>query len=102
MTQTTQPPTDDAEKVRLERARKRVEAIRGFYVHLMIYLTVNAALVLIDVLDGDGWWFDWIAIPWGIGLAAHAITVFSDRFFGGEWEQRKIDKLLHQDDSRHR
>ena len=100
MTQTTQQPTDDTEKVRLERARKRVEAIRGFYVHLMIYLAVNGALALIDVLDGDGWWFDWIAIPWGIGLAAHAIAVFSDRVFGAEWEQRKIDKLLRQDDWR--
>ncbi len=101
MTQTTQPPSYDDEKARLQRARKRAEAIRGFYVHLMIYLTVNAALVLIDALDGDGWWFDWIAVPWGIGLAAHAIAVFSDRFLGAEWEQRKIDKLLRQDETRH-
>jgi 2TM domain len=42
-----------------------------------------------------GWWFDWIAIPWGIFLVGHAVAVFAGRrFFGPEWEQRKVDKYF--------
>ncbi len=102
MTQATQEPLSDDEKA-LRRAHKRAGDIRGFYLHLIIYLVANAGLFLIDVLDGDGWWFDWIAVPWGIFLAGHAIVVFvGRRFFGAEWEQRKVDKYLHQDDTRRR
>ncbi len=100
MTQTTQEPSYDEGKT-LRRAHRRAGDIRGFYLHLIIYLIANAGLVLIDVLDGDGWWFDWIAVPWGIFLVGHAIVVFvGGRFFGSEWEQRKVDKYLHQDDTR--
>lgn len=97
MTQTTDR-SDYDERVKL--ARKRVEDIRGFYVHLMIYLTINAGLLLLDAVLGDGWWFYWVAIPWGIGLAAHAVAVFSDRIFGAEWEARKVDKILRREEAR--
>jgi fatty acid desaturase len=92
MTQITEQAPYDQE--RRDLARKRVESIRGFYVHLMIYLTVNGGLLLLDAILGDGWWFYWIAVPWGIGLAANAVAVFSDRLFGPEWEARQVDKIL--------
>ncbi len=100
MTQTTQESSDAEEKT-LRRAHKQAADIRGFYLHLIIYLIANAGLVLIDVFDGDGWWFDWIAVPWGIFLVGHAIVVFvGGRFFGAKWEQRKVDKYLRQDGTR--
>jgi hypothetical protein len=44
------------------------------------------------------WWFDWIAIPWGIFPVGHAVAVCAGRrFLGAEWEQRKVDKYLRQD-----
>ena len=93
MTQTTPSPADSA----LERARKRVEDLRGFYTHLMVYLVVNGGLVLLDLALGDEWWFYWVAIPWGIGLAAHGVSIFAGRFFDSDWEQRKIESYLHED-----
>lgn len=86
---------------RYERARKRVEAIKGFYIHLLIYLFVNAGLLLINVLTSPGsWWFYWPLLGWGIGLAVHAIGVFGvGNWFSKEWEEREIRKILEKEES---
>lgn len=50
------------EQTRYEEAKKRVEAIRGFYLHLVSYLVVNAALVIINLLtDPEYLWFVWLS-----------------------------------------
>ena len=51
----TTPTTD----IRYQQARKRVEEIKGFYTHLVIYLVVNAFLFAIDLIGGGNWWFYW-------------------------------------------
>jgi hypothetical protein len=49
----------------------------------------------VDVLSGRGWWFYWVVLSWGIGLAIHAYIAFIDnRYFGSTWEERKIGELL--------
>jgi hypothetical protein len=89
---------DDTE--RFERARRRVEAIKGFYLHLSIYLIVIGALVAIDlVTSSDAFWFYWPALGWGIGIAIHAVVVFIGGPFGADWEQRKIRKLMERSDA---
>ncbi len=104
MTQTTEqsPYADQEETARVQRAHKRADDIRGLYVHVMIYLVVNAGLFVIDAVSGDGWWFYWPLLGWGIGLGAHAVAVFSDRFLGAEWEERKVEQILHRGDARRR
>ncbi len=83
------------ENDRYEAARKRVKQIKEFYSHLASYVVVIGALALIDVLDGRFDWFWWAAIPWGIGLAIHAFTVWGENgIFGQEWEERKMRELL--------
>lgn len=77
--------------------RQRVQEIRGFYTHLIIYAVVNAGLAVINALTGPPWWVLWPVIGWGIGLLIHATTVFLvNRIFGPEWEQKKIDQLAHR------
>ncbi len=79
------------------KARERVEEIRGFYIHLAIYLLVNAALFIIDVFTGEGWFFMWVLFGWGIGVAAHAVTLFfSGSRFAAEWEERKIESYVRE------
>lgn len=99
MAQPTLPVEFDDANVR--RARKRAEDVRGFYVHALVYLSINAGLVVLDAVTGGGWWFYWVAIPWGIGLATHAVAVLADRVFGEEWEQRKVAAYLRREDERH-
>lgn len=96
------PRTTPTEQERYARARRRVQAIKGFYSHLTAYVLVNLLLFGIDMLDGGGdTWFYWPLMGWGIGLAAHWSTVFGpQRRFSADWEERKIRELMEQDQHR--
>ncbi len=90
----------DQEQQRYERARKRVEALKGFYIHATVFLLVNIGLFIINALTGGPWWFFWPLIGWGIGLGAHALGVFG---FGGggpwgqDWEERKTREFMDEE-----
>jgi asparagine N-glycosylation enzyme membrane subunit Stt3 len=85
---------------RYQRARQRVQAIKGFYIHLTVYMLVNAGLLLINLLSSPAaFWFYWPLLGWGIGLAAHAVAVFGVAgWLGTDWEERQISKILEQKD----
>ncbi len=38
------------EQARYEKARKRVEEIKGFYTHLLTYVLVNLALFVLNLI----------------------------------------------------
>jgi len=60
-----------------ERAKKRVEAKFGFYIHLSVYIVVNLLLVVINFSTSTQYlWFKWPLMGWGIGLFFHALSVF--------------------------
>lgn len=87
------------EEQRYQKAKERVQEIKGFYIHLMIYICVNIGLFLINFLSSPGhWWFYWPLIGWGIGVGAHAIGVFGlGSLLGEDWEERKIKEILEKD-----
>ena len=84
----------------VERARKRVKELRDFYVHAAIYVVVNVGLVLLDLAQGDGLqWAYWVIIGWGIGLAAHGVSVFIFEGRGASrWEARKLAEFTKQEE----
>jgi hypothetical protein len=85
------------EQVRYEEAKKRVSEIRDFYQHLAMYVVINIALVVVNLLSSPGYfWFVWPLLGWGIGVALHALTVFGG-FWGRAWEERKIKEILGKD-----
>jgi hypothetical protein len=76
------------------QARKRVEAKKGFFVHLIIYAVINALIFVIwfITMGGHGYpWFIWPMIGWGIGVLFNFLAVF---FFDREtdWERREVEK----------
>ncbi len=85
-----------------KRARHRVEELKGFYLHLMIYVLVNIVLFLLNVLrTPDQYWFQYSLLGWGIGLAAHAVGVFGVGWvFGRKWEESKIQQLVEREKAR--
>jgi hypothetical protein len=103
MFRTGEEPNMDQEQQRYEQARKRVQALKGFYIHATAFVLVNIALFGINVLVGGGWWFYWPLLGWGIGLGAHALGVFG---FGGsgpwgrDWEERKIREMMDKERGR--
>jgi hypothetical protein len=86
----------------IERATKRVKELRDFYVHLAIYLVVNAGLVTIDLVQGDGLqWAQWVILGCGIGLVAHAVSVFIfESRSASRWEARKIAEYTEEERQR--
>lgn len=85
-------------------AHKRVKEIKGFYLHLLVYLLVNAFLIVAASRDGD--FFAEVkdvsnyitALFWGIGVIAHAASVFgSGLILGKKWEEKKIKELLEKE-----
>lgn len=85
-------------------AQKRVKKIKGFYVHMLVYLFINIAIIavntrgkgLIEGMQDLGNYFT--AFFWGIGLFFHWWNVFDpDVFFGKNWEERKIRELMDKE-----
>lgn len=99
----------NTDRARKRKARKKVEALKGFYGHLSAYLIVNTVLTAFTVIGslnngvsfGEAflnfgtfsiWFF------WGIGLFFHAMKVFSvNPFFGKDWEERQIQKYMKKE-----
>ena len=92
-----------------ERAKKRVEELKGFYIHFMVYILVNIMISLVilvsEMHNGESffealWDFSIIStwLFWGIGLFFHGIKVLSyNPFFNKEWEERQIQKYIEDD-----
>lgn len=83
-----------------ERAKKRVEELKGFYGHLTAYIIVIVFLAIINYFTTPGfWWFLFIAFFWGIGLVSHAASIFLKRgLFSKEWEEKKIKKYMEEEE----
>lgn len=55
----------------------RIRAKRGFWIHLSVYLAVNALLVVIWAITTAAYfWPVWPILGWGIGVVAHGVSVF--------------------------
>jgi hypothetical protein len=83
-------------------AQKRVKSIKGFYVHLTVYVFVNIFLSFQIYLSSKNEFWRWEsfspALFWGIGLLAHGTSVFgTNLLFGKNWEERKIKELMEKD-----
>jgi hypothetical protein len=96
-------PDIDNDKQSYERAHKRVEELRGFYMHLMTYVAISIGLFFIDRMSPGGPWFFWPVIGWGIFMVLHGATVvMGGSFLGQEWEERKVRQLMNRERARDR
>lgn len=92
---------------RLERAKKRVKKIKGFYSHLLVYVVINIMIILINInnLGPEESYFQWknfiTLFFWGIGLTVHGLSVFlPNMILGRNWEERKIKEIMERDEKR--
>ncbi len=83
------------ESAKYLRAKKKVEDLKGFYGSLVAYVIVIPFLVLLNYKTS--WHFQWFWFPlfgWGLGMVIQAFQVFG---YGGNWEARKIRKIMKED-----
>jgi len=83
---------------RYRDAVRHARNVRGFYTHALVYVLVNALLIGINMATSRGHlWFGWATLGWGIGLAAHGLSVFAFRgWLGPDWEERKVRQYLER------
>ncbi len=94
---------------KLLRAKERVKELKGFYIHLIVYVLINIFITTTTVMarmnGGENFneaFFNFASFStaffWGIGLAFHAAKVFNyNPFFSKDWEERQIKKYAEQD-----
>ena len=92
------------ESLEYRSALKKVKALKGFYGHLAVYLVIN--ILLLYVYTREDGFIEGLQDPanyltaffWGIGLLAHAASVFlPNLIFGRDWEERKIKELMEKE-----
>jgi len=83
-------PTQMTDEEIYKEAKKRVEEKKSFRSHFIIYLCVNALLVIIWAVTGAG--FPWFVFPlggWGIGVLFHFLNIY---VFSREADTGEIEK----------
>jgi hypothetical protein len=81
-----------------ERAQRKVEEIKSFYTHLVIYLIFAMIFVILNLRSTSYPWAIFPIVGWGLGVLAHAAGVFGwNPFFNRRWEQREIEKIMRRE-----
>lgn len=90
------------EEIKYQEAQKRVQKIKGFYTHLIVFILVNIFVIIKktqNIDEGETIWHAFkLAFFWGIGLIFHGLKTFDlIPFFGKDWEDRKIKKMMDKE-----
>lgn len=92
------------EQIKYENAIKRIKKIKGFYIHLLVYIVINIMIIVVNIqnLETGESYFQFknffTAFFWGIGIISHALSVFGpDLFLGNDWEEKKIKELMDKE-----
>ena len=86
------------------RAKNRVEKVKRFYYHVVIYIIVNLVITGFKVSNNLNSWDEFINdimsfdvlstwTIWGLVLVIHALSLV----FGQGWEERKIEALMNEE-----
>ncbi len=86
-------PRNDAQLRQL--AERRADAKIGWRNHAMVYGLVNAGLAGLNLATSPHYlWFIWPLFGWGIGLAAHGLSVYGAMDAGRERAvQAELERL---------
>ena len=86
-------------ELRYEAARQKVEEIKSFYVHAMVYGIVISLLFYLNYRTTSYLWVVFPLVGWGAGLIGHGLGAFGYvPFLSKSWEERKIKEFLNRDD----
>jgi len=92
-----------------QKAKLRVERVKGFYTHFSIFILVNLMIIGLKLWGNFGSWteftdklltFDTLSsfVIWGAILTIHALTVFVfPSFMGYKWQERKIQEFMEEE-----
>lgn len=82
-----------------EKAKERVETIKGFYGNLFAYLIVIPFLWVLNHNTTDFPWAIFPTLGWGFGVVAHGMEAFGyNPLWGKRWEEKKMRELMEDED----
>ena len=99
---------DTNKSLKYLKAKKKVEALKGLYGHIAVYVILNSLMILFNanvfikgVIDFSDIGNYFTAIMWGIGLFFHILYVlvyfnFNSNFIK-RWEDKKIKEILDKE-----
>lgn len=91
------------------RAKRKMERLKSFYTHLVIYIIINLVITGFKVSNNLDNWNAFIAdlfsfdtlsswSIWGLIIIIHAFTVFVlPKVLGYDWEERKIERFMQEE-----
>ena len=99
---------DTNKSLKYLKAKKKVEALKGLYGHIAVYVILNSLMILFNAnvfskgaIDFSDMGNYFTAIMWGIGLFFHILYVlfyfnFNSNFIK-RWEDKKIKEILDKE-----
>lgn len=82
-----------------KKAKQRVIAKKGFYIHFGIYVIISIFLFLINLLaDPSDYWFYYPVLSWGIAVAIQYFVTFGvpgSDILSQEWEERELEREMY-------
>jgi len=77
------------------RAQKRVDDIKNFYTHLIVYVVIIPFLIFVNYMTyWEFKWFWFALFGWGIGVVIHGFVTFT---ISSDWEERKIKQFMDEE-----
>ena len=77
-----------------DKAIRRLKKKRDFHTHVLVYVLVNAFLVAIWMVSGQGYfWPIFPIVGWGIGLVMNGWDVYLNDDFDEEQIRREVERL---------
>lgn len=90
---------ENLEVYKYQKAKEKVEAIKGFHSNLFSYCIIIPILAYINYRTTSFAWVLFPAVGWGIGLVAHWMNVYGyNPILGKDWEERKIKEFMQNDE----
>lgn len=90
---------ENLSEYKYNKAKERVECIKSFYTHAMVYAIVISVLAYLNYITTSFFWVVFPALGWGIGLLSHGMRAFEYMpFLGKDWEERKIREIMNSEE----
>jgi hypothetical protein len=83
-----------------QRARRQLKKKRDLATHALVYVMVNALVVVIWATTSDGFfWPVFLMAGWGIGLVLNAWEVWHPEEFTDEQVAREVERIRRREGS---
>ncbi|MDF4221893.1 2TM domain-containing protein [Maribacter sp. M208] len=80
-----------------QKAKEKVEAIKGFYGNLLAYCIVIPILAYINYSTTNFPWVIFPALGWGFGVIMNGLYAYGyNPLFSKNWEERKIKQYMQE------